>query len=540
MKKLLTIFSSALITGSLFAGGLVTNTNQSATWVRMPSRNASVETDAVYYNPAGLMKLNNGFHFSLNNQTVFQKRTIESTYPYLNSGTYEGKITAPFFPSIYAVYKLDKLAFSAGFIPVGGGGGATYEDGLPSFEMSQSDLVPALSAKLGATAYKMDVYFKGSSTFFGFQGGVSYKINDWISVAAGARYVSAKNAYEGFLRDVQVNTAAGWTDASTIMTGIAGQATTAATSTSAIITAVPQAAGLTLPQAEAATIITHTQRLALEGALTGFGSPITVTIAQADAVFKGAAKGYGNKATILSDQEANAEQTGSGITPFFSINISPIENLNIAIKYELATKLELENKTTKDLTTGFLNEDPTKPITRFPNGAKIRSDMPAMLTIGAELKLSKFFKVCAGGNYYFDKTADYGHYVDLTPQNSTDYVVHIDNSEIIDNNGMSIQAGVEVALTEKLLASAGYVYANQGVNSMYQSDLTYGLATQTIGAGGAFLITDKIKINLGGSITIYKDDSKDVNHYLGNLNLLPTETYKKSSLVLGLGLDFSF
>jgi hypothetical protein len=59
----------------------------------------------------------------------------------------------------------------------------------------------------------------------------------------------------------------------------------------------------------------------------------------------------------------------------------------------MATKLELENKTTKDLTTGFLNEDPEIPITKFPNGAKIRNDMPAMLAVGAELRLSKI-KLC--------------------------------------------------------------------------------------------------------------------------------------------------
>ena len=85
----------------------------------------------------------------------------------------------------------------------------------------------------------------------------------------------------------------------------------------------------------------------MEGALAGFGSPTTVTIAQADAVFKGAARVYGNKSTLLSDQEAEAEQTGSGITPFFSVNITLLENLNLAVKYEMATKLELENKTSK-------------------------------------------------------------------------------------------------------------------------------------------------------------------------------------------------
>ena len=129
MRKLLTFFIAILITGSLLAGGLVTNTNQSAAWVRLPSRNASVGIDAAYYNPAGVMKLENGFHLSLSNQSIFQTREVENSYAGpndafgLNEHLYEGSVTALVFPSIYAVYKMDKLAFSLGFNPVGGGAG---------------------------------------------------------------------------------------------------------------------------------------------------------------------------------------------------------------------------------------------------------------------------------------------------------------------------------------------------------------------------------------------------------------------------------
>ena len=57
MKKILTVISALVITGSLFAGGLVTNTNHSAYMVRLISRQASMNVDAVYYNPAGLTNL---------------------------------------------------------------------------------------------------------------------------------------------------------------------------------------------------------------------------------------------------------------------------------------------------------------------------------------------------------------------------------------------------------------------------------------------------------------------------------------------------
>jgi len=535
MRKILTIFTGTLITGTLLAGGLVTNTNQSASWVRLPSRNASTEIDAVYYNPAGLMKMENGFHFSLSNQTIFQTREINSSYIYLNNGLYEGKVTAPIFPSVSAAYKMDKLAISFGFYPIGGGGGATYERGLPSFEMSQADLVPALAAApYSATDYRLDVYFKGSSTFFGLQGGISYKINDMISVAAGVRYVTAKNTYEGYLRDVQVNIASGWTDATTIMTGIAAGATTAATSTTAIVGA--GYGGLTLAEAQGAGIITAGQRTQLEAGLTSFGSPTTVTITQADAVFKGAAARYTATSTLLADQEADVTQTGSGICPIFSVNLTPVENLNIGIKYELATKLELLNETAKDLLIGYTATG--TPITMFPNGDKTRNDMPAMLTIGADYRISNL-KISLGGNYFFDKSSDYGHKID-DDLNSTTPTVHIDNSEIIESNGMSIQGGLEYKLSDNMLMSGGYVYANKGVNSLYQSDLTYGLAKHTIGYGGAYSVNENIKINIGASYTLYMEDSKSVHHFLGPIDMLPTETYSKNTLVLGLGVDISF
>ena len=65
MRKLLTFVASLFITGSLLAGGLVTNNNQSAMFTRLQNRNASTGIDAVYFNPAGLTKLGNGFLFQL-------------------------------------------------------------------------------------------------------------------------------------------------------------------------------------------------------------------------------------------------------------------------------------------------------------------------------------------------------------------------------------------------------------------------------------------------------------------------------------------
>ena len=541
MRKLLTFIAAMLITGSLIAGGLVTNTNQSAAWVRLPSRNASVGIDAVYYNPAGLMKLENGFHASVSNQSILQTRTIKNYYTGpggsygLNQHTYKGTVNAPLFPSIYAAYKMDKFAVSFGFNPIGGGGGAEFKNGLPSFEMSPSDLVPSLHNAQGADAYRLNVYFKGSSTFMGYQGNVSYKVNDWISVAVGLRYVTAKNTYEGHLTDIEVELPTGWTRADVIMNGIAAGATGAAVATTSLVAA--GAGSLTLAQVQGAGYITALQRAQLEGALTSFGYPVATPVAQADAIFKGAAIKYTQTANLLGDQSADVAQTGSGIAPIFSVNFSPSENLNIAVKYEMATKLELTNKTKQDLTVAY---DATgAPITMFPNGDKTRNDMPAMISVGLDYKLSTSLKLSLGSNYYFDKSADYGHKYD-NDLNSATPTVHIANKDIISKNGMSVQGGLEYNISEKLLVSCGYIYSNQGANKLYQSDLTYGLATQTFGIGGAYSITDKIQINLGLGYTAYKGNSKLVDHVMNTSLYQVQESYGKSTKMIGVGVDFSF
>jgi long-subunit fatty acid transport protein len=542
MRKFLTFIAAMFITGSLFAGGLVTNTNQSAAWVRLPSRNASVGIDAVYYNPAGLMKLENGFHVSISNQFISQKRQVKNYYAGpggsygLNQHTYDGTVKAPLFPSIYAAYKLDKFAFSIGFNPVGGGGGAEYTKGLPSFEMTPSDLVPSLRPSTGADAYRMDVYFKGSSTFMGFQGNVSYKVNSWLSVAAGLRYVTAKNTYSGHLTDIEVLIPPdNWTRADAIMNGVASGYTTAATGSSALVAA--GAGSLTFAQAQAAGAITAAQRAAFEGALTAVGYPAATPIAQADAIYKGTAVKYGQTANLLADQTVDAEQTGSAIAPVFSANFSPSENLNIAVKYEMKTTLNVTNHTKQDILIAY-QADGT-PITMFPEGEKNQSDMPAMLTFGLDYKISPSVKLCTGINYYFDKTANYGHDTD-DDLNTQTPVVELSNKDIISKNGWSISGGLEINISEKLLLSGGMSFANKGTNDKYQSDLTYGLATQTFGIGGAYSFTKKIQLNLALGYTRYSSDSKNVDHRLGNSIYQPVENYAKSTKMIAVGVNFSF
>jgi len=207
MKKLSLLMILVLSATMLMAGGLVTNTNHSADFIRMLNRNASTGMDAVYFNPAAAANLPAGMHLYLSSQTIWQDRSVTVFSDRFNSEKYEGSTFAPVFPNFYFTYSTGKLALSAGFQPVGGGGSAEFPNSLPSFdrELAQFVGLPAgaissLLAGFGTiTGYDMDASFTGSSIYFGFQGNAAYKLSDMISVAAGVRYVTASNSYEGSL-----------------------------------------------------------------------------------------------------------------------------------------------------------------------------------------------------------------------------------------------------------------------------------------------------------------------------------------------------
>ena len=74
MKRIFSTIAIASLALSSFAGGLLTNTNQSAAFVRNPMRYASLETDAIYFNPAGTAFFKEGWALSANWQMVWQDR----------------------------------------------------------------------------------------------------------------------------------------------------------------------------------------------------------------------------------------------------------------------------------------------------------------------------------------------------------------------------------------------------------------------------------------------------------------------------------
>lgn len=188
-----------------FAGGLLTNTNQHVSFLRMLARGASIDIDGVYSNPAGLAFLpGDGLYLSLNGQSAYQTRNISTTFPLFpeegNRRYYKGTASAPFIPSFQGAYKKGDWTISGSFAVVGGGGKASFDDGLGMFDsMIMGNISQASGGQITPSMYSINSAMDGSQFIYGVQLGLSYKINDWLSVFAGGRMNYFSGGYEGFL-----------------------------------------------------------------------------------------------------------------------------------------------------------------------------------------------------------------------------------------------------------------------------------------------------------------------------------------------------
>ena len=217
----------AMCCQSLFAGGLLTNTNQNIAFNRNFARDGVIAIDGVYSNPAGVAFLEKGWHLSFNFQNAYQTRPIRSGMsveaakltPFyhplsLNAGDaegtkkYVGKASVPILPSFQGAYVGDKWSFQVGIGLIGGGGKATFDEGLGSFER-QVALIPAALAQAGLTsptpAYSLASNIKGQQYIFGVQMGATYKFNDQLSAYAGMRVNYVYNRYTGSITDITAN-----------------------------------------------------------------------------------------------------------------------------------------------------------------------------------------------------------------------------------------------------------------------------------------------------------------------------------------------
>lgn len=307
MRKIFTFITVLVATTTITrAGGYLTNSNQSVSFLRNPARDAYIAIDGAYSNPAGLGFLSEGWHFAFDIQSAYQSRTPKSYFPYFSLGTvngeqnsadnirkYNGKAKAPVIPS-FDLARVGKHWFASFHFGITGGGGkCTFDNGLGSFE-SQVAMLPTLINILSpnsVTGYSIDTYMSGRQYYFGGQFGVGYKVTPDFNVSVGGRVIYANCNYYGYVRNINLSLAN----------------------------------GQTIP------------------ASTFFES-----------------QGLTDFQTLVEDKELNCDQGGWGFTPIIGVDYK-IGKLNLAAKYEFKTRLRLKNKSGEN-TSGLAEYDDGKKI----------------------------------------------------------------------------------------------------------------------------------------------------------------------------------
>lgn len=453
MKKRL-ILSAALSAASLaaFAGGFVTNTNQSTAFLRNPAQNAVIGVQGAYFNPAGIGFMDNGFHLAIDIQSAIQRRYTTTTYAPLGYGIenggnasrkYTGKTFAPVLPHLDLAFIHDNFFTSFHFGVVSGGGKAKYDQGLAAFEAPVA-VIPALVNSLtGAqtvTGYNADIALTGEQYNFAGQFNFGYKISKNWTVSAGVRLNYVTNSYDGSLSDIQL--------------GYGGKMLPAANVLGA---AISQLSGGKIP-AETATSMA---------------------------------------AGLVGDKRLDVSQKDIAFTPIISVNYKT-GKFNFSGRYEFNTSVRLKNDT-KDNSTG---------IAQFDDNKIIAADIPGSLNLGAEYAVLRNLRIAAGFNYYFDKQSkQYNSETDRN--NKQDYLKH-NSFEFLGGIEYDVCEVVTLSLGANT-STFGF-----GDEARFISDMSFTTSSVSTGPGARFHVTPKIALDLGLYKTFFTHFNKEHSDYGGN------------------------
>ena len=505
-KKTLTVgllLTMTVAASPAWAGGILTNTNQSIDFLRNPARDAAIGLDGVYSNPAGVAFLSDGLYLGFNWQYAHQTRTVTSTNPLFALGrknggattkTFEGVADAPVIPSIQAAYNVNNWSLQFNFSVPGGGGKCEFDQGLGSFESVVGNIANMLQP-LGATGYDMDGYMQGRQYYFGFQLGAAYKINPNLSVYGGLRLLYGDASYKAKISNIMVNTAGGYVDFSSFMQ----QATATVDGGASQVAAGLGQVEAGISQYQAAGLDVPAELIAQQAQLTAQLTQLQGTRQSLAALQK-----YNEGVNLKCDQ------TGLGVAPVIGIDYKLNDRFNFAAKYEFKTQMRMKNNST-------VNEASEIPaVNKFRDDESVDEDAPALLTVGAQWSIQPDVRLNLGYHHFFDKDAQwYGN-----------------TQQLLDHDTNEFLAGVEWDINERLTASLGGQLTRYGLTDQYMNDMSFVVDSYSFGFGANYKLNDRVTLKAAYFQTNYETyDRKD--YPTAGLS----DSFTRTNRVFGLGCD---
>ncbi len=220
------------------------------------------------------------------------------------------------------------------------------------------------------------------------------------------------------------------------------------------------------------------------------------------------------------------EDTADGFGGIFGLELFPMKNLNIGIRYESRVPLEFETELNR-------NDFPAE-FELADYKAKNRRDFPATLGMGAAYMIRPGLTAELDFSWYFQKQANWGK--------------SASGKDVSDLAGdcYSMGAALSYQMTPELLVSGGLIFTKflfDDMDAYYETMGAFEVLYSdnwNLGAGCAYEVTDGIKLNFALGWTIWESETITYNNAAA-AGLEPFEVdTENSTITFSLGVDIAY
>ena len=279
-----------------------------------------------------------------------------------------------------------------------------------------------------------------------------------------------------------------------------------------------------------------------------FAAAVGMRVNYYDGYYRGHVKANHSTIGNLASLSLDVDQKGWGFTPIVSLAFHK-GPLTLTARYEFRTKINTKNETNSLSATLNSPELIEKPLVQlvqanvipaeqaaamaaniknqveqglaihtapYEDGAHTRYDMPALLSVAAGYEFTPKFRATLEYHFFDDKNAKMAN----------------DRQEKLTHGTHELLAGIEYDINDKFTISCGGQRTDYGLSDEYQQNTSFACDSYSIGLGGAWNITEKVRLNAGYFISLYSDYKKQTDYGL--------ETYSRTNNVIGIGVDYKF
>ncbi|MBU8870844.1 MAG: outer membrane protein transport protein [Gemmatimonadales bacterium] len=222
-------------------------------------------------------------------------------------------------------------------------------------------------------------------------------------------------------------------------------------------------------------------------------------------------------AEILGKYEQDSDAFGGVV----GLNYRPNEKVNVAFKYE--TKLNLDWETVVDPDTKGTPGEYILIANGLVDGESYARDLAAVFATGVLWNVTPEFSISPSFTLYFDEDADWGDV----------------QNEARDGNSYDIAISAGNVFSEKLSATAGYMYTATGMAADGYGlieKMSPPLDCNTIALGTKYKYSEKITLSFGLMGCFYVSETAAAVPLAGT----PEVEYAKTNYIGALNLQYSF